>query len=1234
MTTASKFKTLAIVLMFCAFAILAPPFVAAVFAAERTISDAASCGQAFPGAVWNQAERSCRTTRDDVIRVGDKVIVDTGVTLKIDHTIWNDGELANRGTIKITYLLDNYHLMSNEGTIEVLSGWLGNHEGQLGPGVLTNTPTGRIVAYSGAQVSNQVKDIFSTVQPWFQNDGRLEIRSGAKFWNMDGVFANKGVLDMFGYMKTVAPGQTSNDAGARFTIGSQAMLDIYSPDYSAISILDNKGVLDNYGIIDASSGVLQDMKGAEIHNKGLFVNRLGAVVSTEGSELHNSGTFDNFGAVDVSDGHWGLESMDGEMSNSGEIYNNGEFYIGDGDFTNDPKAKIFRDCQGTFKDGSIQGTPVINICGIDPVAKIQTQVTARNTPIVLKPRDLANREVPYDVQFVVWVGTVNQRNSPATWTPPAGFLGSAKIYLRTRWHNTNRDVELTVNVTNLNNTPPVVTPRVLSIPVNAAVLMNLAASDANNDPLTYGVSVPPAHGQVTGTWPANVIYKPVAGFSGTDTFKYFANDGFASSVAQVTISVAGNVPPVTLKLGSFFQTFDTFRWFKSPLAATWTGSAPLNGLASCDAGYVQYSGPDSPSVTLTAHCTDRAGNVGTGTYTFGYDTVAPAVTVSKPPSASGWYNSASVTMTAVGTDAMSGISSCTSSTVSAEGPNQQRSMICVDRAGNLTSVTGSVNIDRTAPTVSGTPSRPYDTPLARYLTPVTITWNGSDGYSGVESCDAPLTYSGPVALPAILTGTCRDKAGNVGTGTYALMYEGATSPLLLASSPESSILGQPVTLTATATATPIVSGRVTFYAGATVLGTTRLSATTGIATLTTTLLQPGKNVLNAYYIADAGFVSAPLNVVVHMVTGVPQLGHQLANSYDTVNNPASLTVNDFNNDGKGDLAVLNFYTGSNGNVSILLGDGTGAFVPAAVVTLDSLRELRAIAGADVDGDGNVDVMIANINYAPADPGLGHNVSVLRGNGDGTFQPAVDYAVGGQTPLDVVAGDVDDDGKVDLITSNYHSHDLSVLIGNGDGSFRPAQHHNVGLLPTSLVLADFNEDGNDDVVVTHGDAMDLGVLLGTGDGGFAAELRYRARGLARSVTVGDFNGDGHADLATANQSNTNDVSVLTGNGDGSFNPPSDFAAGLWPTMIVSGDFNGDGHADLATANVESQDISILIGNGDATFLAPVSLPAGQFSSTTKVLAVGEFDGNGGSDIAAGIYNTHQVKVYLTVPAVQQ
>jgi len=318
--------------------------------------------------------------------------------------------------------------------------------------------------------------------------------------------------------------------------------------------------------------------------------------------------------------------------------------------------------------------------------------------------------------------------------------------------------------------------------------------------------------------------------------------------------------------------------------------------------------------------------------------------------------------------------------------------------------------------------------------------------------------------------------------------------------------------------------------------------------------------------------------------------------------PSAIATGDFNGDGKIDVAVTN----SNNSVSILLGNGDGTFRPAVDYAVGGGP--TGLAVGDFNGDGKLDLAVANF--------VTNDVSVLLGNGDGTFQPALTFTTAGEAePLAVAVGDFNGDGKLDLAVANGFTNNVSVFLGNGDGTFQTGVDYKVGTLPAALAVGDFNADGKLDLAVANNTTLNVSILLGNGDGTFQPAVNFRGGG--GSVVVGDFNGDGKLDLALANTNNPSGmgrISVLLGNGDGTFQTGVDYTALPGTDSIAVGDFNGDGRLDLAVANVGSNGVSVLLGNGDGTFQAPLNFVLGTQLGNSASVAAGDFNGDGKLDLA--------------------
>jgi hypothetical protein len=328
-------------------------------------------------------------------------------------------------------------------------------------------------------------------------------------------------------------------------------------------------------------------------------------------------------------------------------------------------------------------------------------------------------------------------------------------------------------------------------------------------------------------------------------------------------------------------------------------------------------------------------------------------------------------------------------------------------------------------------------------------------------------------------------------------------------------------------------------------------------------------------------------------------------AYDANFNPTAVVVGDFNGDHKPDIAVAHAFPSGDG-VSVLLNNGNGTF--AAAVKYNAGGNAATLTVGDFNGDGKLDLATAN-------GGFGNNsVSILLGNGDGSFGAPLAYAAD-QNPVAVAAGDFNKDGKQDLVVVNADSKDVSLLIGNGNGTFVAPRIYPGISSPGVVVAGDFNGDGKTDVVVANTGSLDgttLSVLLGNGDGTFKDPLKVTGGASPRALVAGDFNGDGKLDLVMINDRDKN-LDVFLGNGDGTFKSPVGYAAGASPVGLAVGDFRGDGKLDLVVVNnTSSGTVTVLLGNGDGTFGVPVSYATGPSSTA---VAVGDFNGDGKLDIVA-------------------
>jgi hypothetical protein len=275
--------------------------------------------------------------------------------------------------------------------------------------------------------------------------------------------------------------------------------------------------------------------------------------------------------------------------------------------------------------------------------------------------------------------------------------------------------------------------------------------------------------------------------------------------------------------------------------------------------------------------------------------------------------------------------------------------------------------------------------------------------------------------------------------------------------------------------------------------------------------------------------------------------------YPTGSAPRAIVTADFNRDGKKDVVTVNQ---SGASVSVLLGIGDGTLAAKVDATVGGWPS--AIAAADLNGDGFSDIVTANHSA--------HTASVLLGDGDGTFAAKVDYATG-LGPHGVALVDLNGDGNREIVTSNLLDGTLSVFLGNGSGAFAAKTDIAAGGgSPLALVTGDFNKDGRQDAAT--GDAASASVLLGDGNGGLIpASSTAVGAGGAWAIATGDFDTNGRLDLVTANVDGDTTSVLLntTAEAVAMFGPR---ANGAWYFTICTVDGGGQGATTTRRVNIDT------------------------------------------------------------------
>ena len=330
-----------------------------------------------------------------------------------------------------------------------------------------------------------------------------------------------------------------------------------------------------------------------------------------------------------------------------------------------------------------------------------------------------------------------------------------------------------------------------------------------------------------------------------------------------------------------------------------------------------------------------------------------------------------------------------------------------------------------------------------------------------------------------------------------------------------------------------------------------------------------------------------------------------AAGFQTGREPVSIAVGDFNGDGQQDLASIEQ---ADQTVSVLLGDGLGAFTRTLTLPVDMYP--HAIVIGDFNRDGATDLAVA-CNSA------GGPVDVFLGDGRGSFPRSAVFLTG-QNAYALAVGDLNSDGKEDLAVADWFIDSVSLLLGDGLGGFSHAGSIPAFSKPYFVAIVDLDSDGAQDLAVANNGNDTVSVLLGNGLGGFTRSGDFPAGSLPISIAAGDFDSDGVPDLAVADNGDAYDsfhnligsVRVLFGDALGGFARTVDLQVSLRPIRVVVADFNADGAQDIATASADASTVSVLLGSGLGGFTRTEDYLAGAYPFS---LEVGDFNSDGAEDL---------------------
>ncbi|CAF4050650.1 unnamed protein product, partial [Adineta steineri] len=337
--------------------------------------------------------------------------------------------------------------------------------------------------------------------------------------------------------------------------------------------------------------------------------------------------------------------------------------------------------------------------------------------------------------------------------------------------------------------------------------------------------------------------------------------------------------------------------------------------------------------------------------------------------------------------------------------------------------------------------------------------------------------------------------------------------------------------------------------------------------------------------------------------------------------PISIAIGDFNNDNQQDITVAN---AGGGSIGLFFGYGNGSFENVILLSTGNASHPSSVTIADMNNDNQLDIIVANEGIDA--------IGIFFGYGNGSFTKQLLVSCGDHSsPWYAIAGDFNQDGRLDLATANYATSSIGVFYGYGNGSFGNLTTYSTGINsnPVSLKIGDFNNDNQLDIIAVDETSTNVGIFYGYSDGTFAS-ISITAVGdgsTAYGVAIGDFNADNRLDFVISDASK-NDIQVFLASGNQPFGGQTMLLLneGSQPSSVVVGHFNNDSQIDIATANYGTNTIGILLGCGNRMYLNSTLYSTGN-NSYPSSLAIGDFNKDSMMDLVVANSGTNNIVVFM-------